>query len=203
MAVIAATTNSHPMTNYFSGMSLLRQTNRRHRCIGRLWLGAQNEARGARDFLMERVLLGAEGGDASNVDTEKVRRDHILLYALLGDPATAMPFPEALESEIRADGKTWRWSAKKPEGASRLYVEFRVEGLKFPEVQVPLEKDSAMANLEKANEVFAFTPIAELGAGEAWEGKIEKAGTLRLTAVGGKRIYVAAHKITAQAAEGG
>ncbi len=201
VAVIGATTNSHPMTNYFSGLSLLGQTNRRHRCIGRLWLDAQNEARGTRDFLMERVLLGAGGDDTSNVDTEKVRRDHILLYALLGDPATALGFPEALESEIRADGKSWRWSAKKPEGALKLYVEFRAEGLKFPEVQVPLEKESAMANLEKANEVFAFTPIAELGVGEAWEGTIEKAGTLRLTAVGGKRIYVAAHKIQVQVAQ--
>jgi hypothetical protein len=152
---------------------------------------------------MERVLLNAGGGDASNVDTEKVRRDHILLYALLGDPATAMRFPEVLESEIRTDGKTWRWSAKKPEKASRLYVEFRDDGLKFPEVKVPLEKDSAMANLEKANEVFAFSRVAELDGGEAWEGKIEKAGTLRLTAIGGKRIYVAAHKITAQLGEGG
>ena len=202
VAVIAATTTSHPMTNYFSGMSLLRQTNRRHTCIGSLWLDTQKEARGARDFLMERVLLGAGGGDASNVDTEKVRRDHILLYALLGDPAMAMPFPEVLESEIRAEGKVWQWSAKRPEGASRLYVEFRVDGLKFPEVQLPLANDSAMGNLEKANEVFAFSPVAELSAGEAWEGQIEKPGILRLTAVGGKRIYVAAHKIQAQVAEG-
>ena len=197
VATIGATTESHPMTNYFSGLCLLRQTKAAHRNIGGLWLNAQKDAMKARDFVMEKMLRDIEGKLEENINTKKLRRDQMLMYALLGDPATTMPFPKALECQIRAEGNVWKWSAKKPKGASKLYVEFRADGLKFPEVQLPLKKGSAMVNLEKANEVFAFRSIAELSAGEAWEGKIEKAGTLRLTAIGGKRIYVGSHKTTA------
>lgn len=41
VATVAATTESHPLPNYFSGVSLLKAFGRRERRLGALWLNAQ------------------------------------------------------------------------------------------------------------------------------------------------------------------
>lgn len=197
VATIGATTVSHPMTNYFAGICLLRkpgQANPSNRRLGTLWLEAQKEAIKSRDIIIEALLLNIESS-IEKVDAKKVRRDHILLYALLGDPATLLCMPEPLECRIESGDNNWRWQAEKPKGALKLYVEIRPDGQSMPQIQLPLEKDSAQKNLELANDTFAFNSVAELSADQDWKGIINTKGVLRLTALTPDGIFVTARKL--------
>jgi len=61
VAVIAATTESHPLMNYYSGVALLVQLSGTERRLGPLWLNAQQQAANAREPLMELLLKDVEG----------------------------------------------------------------------------------------------------------------------------------------------
>ena len=53
------------------------------------------------------------------------RRDQVLMYELLGDPATRLRLPEKLQASVeKIDGK-WHWRAVKPPRAAQLEVGFR------------------------------------------------------------------------------
>jgi len=202
VAVIAATTESHPLTNYFSGLALLEQTNLSNKRLGSLWLAAQNQAFRARDMIMERMLVDVEGKLEEKMNVEKLRRDQILMYALLGDPATPLRLPDPLEAAVERDGGAWRWTAKKPKDATRLYVGLRPESPPPAPRAAHLDKDAAEKLFRQANETFAFKPLAELDSKSPWRGVIEKQGTLRLVAVGPHRIYAAALKLKPDATTG-
>ena len=103
--------------------------------------------------------------------------------------------PEPLACKFEQGGDIWHWSAEKPEGATKLYVDFKPAGQSFPQVKLPLEKTSAQQNLQKANETFAFNPVAEFTTDQNWQGSINKPGTLRLIAIAPHKIYVTAKKI--------
>ncbi len=197
VATIGATTVSHPMTNYFAGVCLLRrpgQVNPANKRLGTLWLDVQKEAIRSRDIIIEALLLNIESS-IEKVDAKKVRRDHILLYALLGDPATNLRMPEPLEYKIERRDDNWHWNVEKPKGALKLYVEIRPDGQSMPPIQLPLEKKSAQKTLELANDMFAFQRIAELSSDQIWEGITNASGILRLVALAPDNIYVAASKI--------
>jgi hypothetical protein len=198
VAAIGAASVSHPMTNYFAGMSFIRKTGQPdelNKRLGTLWLDVQKEAINARDIVMETLLLNAAGKLEEKVNAARIRRDHILLYNLLGDPATLLHMPEPLACKFEQRGDNWHWSVEKPKGALKLYVDFRPDGQSFPQVQFPLEKDSATKNLQLANDTFDFKPVAELNSDKVWEGTINKSGILRLVAVTSDNIYVATQKI--------
>jgi hypothetical protein len=198
VAAIGATSVSHPMTNYFAGMCFIRKTgqpDKLNKRLGTLWLDVQKEAINARDIVMETLLLNAAGKLEQKVNAAKIRRDHILLYNLLGDPATLLHMPEPLACKFEQKSDNCHWSAEKPKGALKLYVDFRPDGQSFPQIQSPLEKDSATKNLQLANDTFDFKPVAELDANKAWEGTINKPGILRLVAISPDNIYVATQKI--------
>ncbi len=198
VATIGATTVSHPMTNYFSGLCLLSKpghTSQDEKRLGTLWLDAQKDAMKARDFIMETLLLNVEGKLEDKIDADKLRREHILIYALLGDPATLLHLPQPLECKIEKDGDNWYWHVEKPKGALKLYVEIRPAGQSMPRIQLPLQKDSARKNLQLANDTFAFNTIIELSSDKKWEGSINAPGILRLVALTQNNIYVTAQKI--------
>jgi hypothetical protein len=198
VATIGATTASHPMTNYFTGLCLLRkpdQTSPNENRLGTFWLNAQKEAMETHDIIIELLLMNIEGKLEAKIDTNKLRRDHILMYALLGDPATLLHTPQSLECKFDSKGDTLHWQAEKPKDALKLYVEICPDGQTMPQIQLPLEKDSAQKNLQLANDTFAFNKIAELSADQTWEGSINTPGILRLVALTPHNIYVTAKKI--------
>jgi len=195
VAVIGATTESHPLPNYFSGLCLLRTVSGSDKHLGSMWLNAQREAMKSRDFIIERILTNAEGKLEEKIDVARLRRDQILMYALLGDPATRLRLPDKLGSKIERLDDGWHWQVDKPKGATRLYVGFRPAGQNFPTAQLPLEKAAARKRFEQANATFDFQPLAELAAHEAWKGTINKQGTLRLVAIGPGHIYAIAFKL--------
>ena len=190
-AVIAATTESHPLTNALSSLCLLQALGGTDRRLGDLWLGAQRRAMKLRNFLLERVLRDVEGKLEENINVEKLRRDQILMYALLGDPAMRLHLPERLHGKIRYARGTWHWQVRRPKDAVKLHVGLRAADRRFPAAAHPLEKADARKRFGQANDVFAFKPLQELQATTPWRGTIDTEGTLRLVATGAGKIYAA------------
>lgn len=195
VATIGATTESHPLTNYFSAVCLMRQMRQKNKRLGSLWLNAQKQAIKTHDIFMEKMLCNVEGKLEEKINTDKLRRDQILMYALLGDPATRLHVPDTLACTIELKRNNCHWHVEKPQAALKLYVDFRPDGQSFPQVQLPLHKTSARQNLHLANDVFNFKSITELSADQSWEGTINTPGVLRLVAVAPDRFYVTAQEI--------
>jgi len=192
VAVVAATTESHELTNYFVALCLSQQLGEKNKRFGSIWLAAQHKAINTRDIIMERILCNAD----EKADLAKVRRDHILMYALLGDPATRLHLPDPLNANLKYIADAWHWHLpQKPEGATKLYVSFRPDWQSLSRVWTPHEKNTARKLFQQANDTFAFRPLAELALDQPWKGTIKKQGTLRLVATGPGRIYAAAFKL--------
>lgn len=194
VAVLAATTESHPLTNYFSGKNTLQALRGKHSRLGDLWLAAQRAAMGDSSILMERVLARVEGSLEPEINTGKLRRDQMLMYALLGDPATAIHLPRKLSASLEATPEGWRWRAKRPPNATRLHVSFRRAGLQVPKVKGPKDRARAAALFDQANATITFNDLTV--ASKAWQGAIAHGpGTLRLVATGGGKIYATTLKV--------
>ena len=200
VATIAATTESHPLPNYFSGLCLLRALGGPHRRLGEVWLAAQRDARRARDPLIERLLRDAEGKLEDAIDVAKLRRDQLLMYAILGDPATRLRLPAKLHGRLDRAADGWAWQVDRPAGATRLWVGFRPDASSAPTSR-PADPAGARRAFERANVRFAFEPVAELGPDEPWRGGINRTGTLRLVAETPDRLHVAALRIVAAAGD--
>ena len=192
VATVAATTESHPLTNYFSGLCLLRATAGPEDRIGTLWLDSQRKAMKAKNFLVERVLRDVEGKLEEKIDVEKLRRDQILMYALLGDPATRLRIPQALKAEVHRTDDGWQWKVDRPDGATRLRVSFRSTKPSSTQWQKPpSDAQSARAAFKAANAPLAFSAVASITENEPWQGTADGLGLMRLVATGPGKIYVA------------
>ena len=191
-AVIAATTESHPLTNYFSSVCLVQSLDSPDQRLGELWLSAQKKSLESRDLIIESMLSNVEGKLEDKIDVDKLRRDQMLMYALLGDPALRMRLPEKLHGKIKHQEDGWHWKVHKPEDATELHVGLRAAGQELPVVAGDLQRDTAGENFRSANATLGFRPLPGRDASQEWEGVINNQGILRLVAIGPKRIYVAA-----------
>ena len=190
---IGATAESHPLPNFFTGAGLLKTLGEKHRRIGPLWLAAQRHMLADRNLMIERVLLSAEGNlQRAGLDHRKLRADQILLYALLGDPASRIFLPERLRGRIDWKDGTCHWQVRKPEGAVRLHVGYRPATVGAVETGPAPNRAEALKRLAAANAAFAFTPVAQIGPDAPWKGTIATEGTLRLIATGPGQIHAAA-----------
>jgi len=190
-AVIAATTESHPLTNYFSGCAIVGELGGGVRRVGRLWLNSERKARRARSFLMERLLKDVEGKLEPKINVANLRRDQVLMFDVFGDPAMRLPLPGRWNCRAVRKDDGWHWQAEKPEGATRLYVGLR-EPPSTPEKRTgPLDPKTARNRFEAANAACAFRPLAQLGAADPWGGVVTRPGMLRLIAITPKRTYAA------------
>lgn len=193
VAVMAATTESHPLPNFFSGQATVAQLGRGPRRLGEFWLASQQAAYRAQNPMMEALLAGVEGTLEGTINVGRLRHDQLLLYALLGDPATRLKLPQPLHGRLtRRDGR-WHWQIDKPADADVLIVSFRppqptktaAPGL----TTAPADRASAESAHRAANAAYAFQPLARLGKDERWEGTCDSPGVLRLVAVGGRTLY--------------
>jgi len=98
VAVIAATTESHPLPNLYSAQALLPLLDGQTVRLGALWCAAQQRMHATRNFLLVAALRAAEGQlqKAGPLDVARLQDDQLLLYALLGDPATKLKFPSTI-----------------------------------------------------------------------------------------------------------
>ncbi len=116
VAVIAATTESHPLTNYFSGLCLLQALRGKENRLGRIWLDAQKAAQGRRDFIMEAMLRDAEGKLDKQLDEAKLRRDQLSCTR----SSATRPRGSACPSRFRqAWRRLRRYGAGRPRGRPR------------------------------------------------------------------------------------
>jgi hypothetical protein len=191
-AVIGATTESQPLSNYYSSVALLKRLNEGPSRLGDLWLSAQIQMLGMRDILLERLMRHVEGKLEAELDMTKVKRDQMLMYSILGDPALRLRLPVLLDAEIRKRNEGWHWRVTKPADAQRLYVEYREEIGALP-MQLPSSDPSLVLQaFEKANRRLQFQTLKELESDENWEGIFKQSGTLRLVVEGKSKLYVKA-----------
>jgi hypothetical protein len=195
VAVVAATTESHPLTNYFTGIGLLDVLGARPPRIGTLWLDAQKRAFRARNPIAENLLKNVEGKLDPEIDVAKLRRDQLLMYALLGDPATRLRFPEPLEASVEKTIDGWRWKAAKPEGATSIRIGLRPIAPRFPPARGKPDAEAARALFDEANALLTFTPLPAPPADAPWEGVVTKGGWLRLVATSPSGLRVTALKL--------
>jgi hypothetical protein len=196
VAAIGATTESHPLTNYFSAVCLLAALGGKENRLGSLWYGAQREARRAHDLVIETMLQDVEGSLETPINVEKLRRDQVLMYALLGDPATRLRLPGAIQASVERAGSGWRWQAEKPLHATHLEVGYRsarpLSGL--PSTR-PAGADDVRKAFEAANARFAFTREPSPPDSGPWQGRCDRPGWLRLVATGPGTFSVAVLKL--------
>jgi hypothetical protein len=189
VATVAATTESHPLTNYFSGVSLLQSIGGPEKRLGVLHLAAQRRAMKARNFVIERVLRDVEGKLEETIDAKKLRRDQALMYALLGDPATRLRIPEPLAARVEKTENGWQWRVERPAGATRL--EIGVRSANAPDAawqEEPPSPAQARAAFEAANAALGYETIGALTADEPWRGTVETPGWIRFVAAGAGRL---------------
>ena len=193
-AVIGATTESQPLTNFYTSISLLKHLDYGPKRLGDLWLETQNEMLQMRNIMLEKLLKHVEGKLEEELDISQVKRDQMLMHALLGDPALRMHLPERLEADLEQTSSGWRWRAKKPEGAERLYVEFRKEIGAMSASSARSTSSQFGQDFEEAGSQLRFQVLEELDSQANWEGEIQQSGTLRLVAECKSKLYVMAWK---------
>lgn len=200
VACIAASVDSHPLTNYYGSTSLLQDLNREPAdTLGQLWVDSITRAHARRELLKEALVAVLEPIVIGKRNPVKdLKADHLLIYNLLGDPATRLFLPQPLEAKVERRGDKWEWSVAKPAiltPGQRLVIQHRP-----PIPSVYLGKptsDAHAANqaLEKANAALGFRTIKELDINEPWSGEIAEAGTLRLCVTGGAALLVHAEDL--------
>lgn len=200
VAVVAATDRSHPLMNYYSGVCLLEATGDGTKRLGDLWLDVQRSALKQRNAMLERLTISLDKDVAVPSDLDEIRRTHVLMYAVLGDPAMPLRLPERLEVTVeRSRGsRGWHWRAEKPLGATALHVGLRPPLGPFERSSKRLTRQQALDRLARANGRFVFSTLEQLDVDQPWEGVVTGEGTLRFVAMSDKALYVATVELKAE-----
>jgi len=196
VACIAASAESHPLPNLYTGQAMLQTL--RHTCrLGDAWLRTLHVAKTLRNPMMETVLKFVESSMSQAVDIDAIRTDQATLYELLGDPATTLRIPRTLACDMQANADgSWNWTVTKPSDAETLFVTFKPIAAA---VRQPKDwNDTAVVQqaFMQANQRLRFQTLAQLPANESWGGKITQPGVLRFVAIGPKQIYAATKTLT-------
>jgi len=190
VAVIGATTESHPLPNFYTSVALLKALNGKHRRLGDLWLAAQQVSLRARIPLAESLLADVEGKLEATINVGKLKRDQILMYALLGDPATRLRLPEKLEASCRRTDAGWQWQAAVPPDA-KAEAGLRSAAPPVGAVAKATNEQEAEQALKSANARYEFSPTPCTADGEARIGTVDQPGILRIIATQPGKISVA------------
>jgi len=188
VATVAASTNSHPLTNYFTATSMAAELGGRTARYGDLWLDSQKKARNREvNFftVVANELKEIEGKLEEEIDVDKLKGDQLLMYAFLGDPATRIRLPETLRGSVEKRDDGWFWRVDKPMGATALEVAFRLG--KPPLLRQfgrSANRDEAMSRFGDANGQLGYSLLDPPANDAPWEGVVTKKGLLRLTATG-------------------
>ncbi len=199
VAVIAATTQSHPLPNYYSSLCWLKGlTEGSDRIVDR-WVSAQQCGFETRNPLVELFLKEVEGSLGGELDTAQVRRDHVRLYALLGDPAIRLKRPRPLEVTLSRKDEVWTWHIPKPpKGAREVELGHRLPPPPLQPKPKALSAAEALKLFRDTNASLQFqtletrTPQPNKG----WSGQFKhRPGTLRWVVETPSALYVAAKSL--------
>ena len=199
VATIAATTESHPLTNYYSSIALMQEISKPDPAgrAGDLWLAAQLSANSMRRPLIERALKNVEGSLDTEINIPKLKRDQTQMYAYLGDPALALALPRPLELKIskRSESGDWEWSVTKPGDAVKLIVQLRPVTKPLRIKPKGADRARSLELFAERNAQFAFNPLNEIPADAEWSGRIKSPGDLRIIALTDSGLRVASKKL--------
>jgi len=171
VAVVAATTESHPLPNAYLGRAMLDQMAHPYRRLGTWFLAAQREAAAMRDPLLEATLRDVEGKLEERIDTARLQQDQQLTYAILGDPATRIRLPREMELAVEREQAAWRWRVVSPPSGARV-------------LEVGVRRPAAMPG--------AFEPVRPPAPDQPWQGTVTGPGVLRVLAADRQNLWVAA-----------
>ncbi|WP_035610341.1 C25 family cysteine peptidase [Haloferula sp. BvORR071] len=200
VASIAASVDSHPLTNYYGSTALLKELDSSPvDTLGGLWVESIRRAHATREPLKEWLVALLEPFVIGKRNPVKdLKADHLLIYNLLGDPATRVFMPQALEAKVTAADGKWNWSVPKPPGLpaeAKLIVQHRAPLPSFALGLQAGDAEKANAAMDRANAALDFRTVKELGATEDWSGSIAEPGTLRLCVTGGPALLVHAARL--------
>lgn len=188
---VAASEDSHPLTNYYHSTAMLHCLASPGATFGDLWLKSLLMARTAvepeKELLvraLQPLIIGK--GPAP----EEVRADHVFLYNIFGDPATKLFAPSVLAGEIQEMKGVWHWKIPSPPPGARLLVQRRGVLPKMTLGKGAATEDEARQRFLEANASLSFATVSELPAGAKWEGQTPGPGMLRLVATGPTGISV-------------
>lgn len=195
VACIAASVDSHPLTNYYGSTSLLKGLgNPGCDTFGGAWVSSIREAHGRQEPIVEALVSTLEPLIIGKRNPVKdLKADHLLIYNLLGDPATRLFLPLALDAEVEPTGAGWRWKVPKPAGlpaGAKLLVQHRPPIPSFPFQKPAPSRTAAQDFMDQANACLNFLTITEIGPEAAWSGSINHPGTLRLCLQAGPELRV-------------
>lgn len=190
VATLGASTQSHPLTNAFSFLSSLRALGRGPARLGDLWLSSQREAATWRDPLIEGTLLNAEGSLEGGIDQDKLRRDQLFMYNLLGDPATVLRLPSTLTTTLERSGKDWHWKVAELEGITTVSAGIRWQNVNSTNT-ISRASDANTAALaaqrryDEFDKRYVYQPLS-VDTSKGWQGTTtnEGPGQLRILATG-------------------
>ncbi len=190
---VAASEDSHPLTNYYHSTAMLAALEGAEPRLGPLWLRSLRKAHTAHEPDKELLVRALEPLlIKKSLTTEDIRADHAMLYNIFGDPATRVFAPRSLAAQITEENGRWQWSVPQPPAGARLLVQRRDHVPDFAYQTPAASREAAARRMEEANAAFRFQTVEEIPAGGEWRGSIPAKGTLRLVALSREGIAVAA-----------
>lgn len=193
VATIAATTESHPLTNYYTGKSMLNALDAADSkaTLGDVWVDTQKRGIKARSFLVQMALKDAEGKLEEDIDVKKLRRDQPLMFAVLGDPATSLRLPTITRLAVKKVGERWQWKPEwAPRGARRNE---RVDWRPARPPRLPRTKDLSERNVRarhaRAIETRSYVTLP-IEPGKEPGGFIDRKGWLRVLDMSGDALRI-------------
>ena len=207
IVTVAASYESHPLTNCYTAVALASQLGSDERTIGDWWLAVQRDASTRRNVIIEQRLLHAEGNLEPTIDVAKLRRDHMLQYNLLGDPACRRFRPEPMPVEVVCQERKLTLTGEVPEGCEEIVVQL-VSPLLANVVSEPTfglmgEEliEAQRRNFEAVNAPPA-TLYQQAASARTWQSTITlppgldtKRSALRITGLGPTQIWTSAHAV--------
>ena len=160
-------------------------------------MATQRRGYNMHNVLVELMLAEAEGQLEGKLNTPRIRKDHLLLYALLGDPATRLKRPQPLKTTFTRDGDDWVWTVTNPpKQASRLIVGHRTPPPPLKPKPSDLTEPETMELYEKTNAEMHFSTLDEHSPVTEWTGRVRhQRGTVRLVVQTDRSIFVSAHEL--------
>ena len=121
----------------------------------------------------------------------------MLLYALLGDPATRLKQPLSLKATFEREGDQWRWTVTDPpQGADHLQIAHRTPPPLLEPKAEDLSDQAAMALYRKASSALQFQELVKVNSPTSWTGLTQhRRGTLRLAVQAAGRLRVATKEL--------
>lgn len=195
VACIAASVDSHPLTNYYGSTSLLRSLGEPGGdTFGGAWVSSIRKAHERSEPVIETLVSTLEPLVIGKRNPVKdLKADHLLIYNLLGDPATRLFVPGRLEAVVTREDGRWKWSVQKPQASppgAKLIVQHRPPIGTFALGKPASSASSAQDAMDQANGALDFQTITELDPQAEWNGVVSQSGTLRLCLIEGRQMRV-------------